>query len=43
MSPLADIQTRKRFRGVPGEGTGENGEVAETRRTSRTEEEEIRQ
>jgi hypothetical protein len=28
---------------VPQEGTGENGEVAETRRTSRQEEKEIRQ
>jgi len=43
MSPLADMVTRKGLRGVPDEGTGENGEVAVIRRTNRTEEEKIRQ
>jgi hypothetical protein len=43
MSPRADMVPRKGLRGVPDEGTGENGEVAATRRTSRIEEEKIRQ
>jgi hypothetical protein len=40
MSPLADMVAPT---GVPNEGTGENGEVAAIRRTSRIEEKKIRQ
>src|SRR3954470_6583335 len=40
MSPDADSR-RSGTRGAPNEGTGENGEVAVTRRTNRTEEKEI--
>jgi hypothetical protein len=42
MSPLADMQFLE-LRGGPHEGTGENGEVAAIRRTSRIEEKKIRQ